>query len=1068
MTFQGRQNHKTTVISLYVPTMGTCPGSVFSQQLRYTAENRHLLETECPRELFGQDLEEMIIHYKSEGHNLIVAGDFNAEAVDMRRWMQELGLIDLIDHRHSPCPRTQKRSKNSPIDFIFGSPGLRIRACGYLPFNRLVSDHRALWIDIEYTSFLGYKPPPLLGPAARRLKLEDPAVVSKYLTTLHSILLEKGVFTIANRLDAITTHPLPEWVIELHESLDKILMEAMATAERQCRNLKTGEIPWSPQYAKARYIVEYWQTRIDIHNGLKVHSRHLRKLRILANLPFEPNLGGGILYDKLKRASVNLQQTKVQAEGLRLTYLEELARRKEEAGEINHAAYLRSLGIIEGQRRIFRTIRQVEGRGQKHATTMITFEKDGELQECTDKVPMERLMLGETMRKAHQTEGYSELTTYPLLASLGKFCDGPGVDDILQGTFDIPAEISEPTRDFLHQISIMEPPTFPPLLKKDREERFYRSWKIRKEKTASCGPHFGHYKAIMKDKDLRLFLFQRSEVSTQKGYNLKNTMNCEDVMILKRAGATLVTKLRTLALLNSEWNNLNKIYGKEAMERALAAEHIAPEQFSRPGRSAIDQSLLKRLTFDHMKYKRQCYSICSSDLSGCYDRILHNAAALALLKLGFSKQVIRTMYEPIQKMVHRVRTAFGTSEISSTWEDTENWENAPQGKLQGNASGPSIWSILSSVIFKILRRKGFSSVFCSALSKQLFMLVGFMYVDDADLIQTQGQSPMEVLESMQRLITEWGSLMAVTGGVLETTKSWWYLVEFVWHRGNWIAVDALQDADIELIAVGGDGFQKELKRLSVQEAAEMLGIWMAPNGDPSQLLEILKKDTLVWADKIRNSSTNQEATWYALTKTLSPRLKYCLPVCTFSKKECKSLMAIALNAALGKAGFARNLPSAIRDTDINLGGAGMLDLYLYMGTIRIHLLMEHYFRETPTGSMLKICIEDIVLEIGMEGHLTDADMEAIDSYVDTTSWIYNTLKFANEYDIKLYLPHTQLKKKREYDSCIMTEVAKLNLYGQQYRKINRVRMFYNVTHMSDLTTADGNSLHYEFLCYTIL
>ena len=233
MTFQGKRDCKTTAISLYVPTLGTCPGSVFSQHLRYTAEHRHLLETECPRELFGKDLEELILHYKSEGHNIIVAGDFNAEAVDMRRWMQELGLIDLIQRQHSPCPRTQKRSKNSPIDFIFGSPGLQIRACGYLPFNRLVSDHRALWIDVEQTSFLGYKPPPLLAPAARRLKLEDPEVVSKYLSTLHSILLAKDVFNLASMLDSITTTPLPEWVIEIHEKLDRILYGSYGNSRKE-------------------------------------------------------------------------------------------------------------------------------------------------------------------------------------------------------------------------------------------------------------------------------------------------------------------------------------------------------------------------------------------------------------------------------------------------------------------------------------------------------------------------------------------------------------------------------------------------------------------------------------------------------------------------------------------------------------------------------------------------------------------------------------------------------------------------------------------------------------------
>lgn len=48
----------------------------------------------------------------------------------------------------------------------------------------------------------------------------------------------------------------------------------------------TQAVPWSPQYAKARYIVEYWHAGIDQHNGIKVHARHLWKFRILANLPY--------------------------------------------------------------------------------------------------------------------------------------------------------------------------------------------------------------------------------------------------------------------------------------------------------------------------------------------------------------------------------------------------------------------------------------------------------------------------------------------------------------------------------------------------------------------------------------------------------------------------------------------------------------------------------------------------------------------------------------------------------------------------------------------------------------
>lgn len=43
---------------------------------------------------------------------------------------------------------------------------------------------------------------------------------------------------------------------------------------------------------------------------------------------------------------------------------------------------------------------------------------------------------------------------------------------------------------------------------------------------------------------------------------------------------------------------------------------------------------------------------------------------------------------------------------------------------------------------------------------------------------------------MQALINNSGSLMEVTGGALRPDKSWWYLVEYGWKRGKWVATDA--------------------------------------------------------------------------------------------------------------------------------------------------------------------------------------------------------------------------------------------------------------------------------------
>ena len=78
-----------------------------------------------------------------------------------------------------------------------------------------------------------------------------------------------------------------------------------------------------------------------------------------------------------------------------------------------------------------------------------------------------------------------------------------------------------------------------------------------------------------------------------------------------------------------------------------------------------------------------------------------------------------------ERMVHRIRTGFGDAKETYGGDDIMDWEFTPQGVLQGNASGPTIWSVFSSVIFEILHDKGFGVEFCSTLSKQLFLLVGF-------------------------------------------------------------------------------------------------------------------------------------------------------------------------------------------------------------------------------------------------------------------------------------------------------------------------------------------------------
>jgi len=77
------------------------------------------------------------------------------------------------------------------------------------------------------------------------------------------------------------------------------------------------------------------------------------------------------------------------------------------------------------------------------------------------------------------------------------------------------------------------------------------------------------------------------------------------------------------------------------------------EQYNtRPNRSCAAHALNRRLTADYRQSRRLAWALAMSDLTACYDRIIHNAAVLALLRIGVPHTKIITMFKSIQHMIH--------------------------------------------------------------------------------------------------------------------------------------------------------------------------------------------------------------------------------------------------------------------------------------------------------------------------------------------------------------------------------------------------------------------------------
>ena len=137
------------------------------------------------------------------------------------------------------------------------------------------------------------------------------------------------------------------------------------------------------------------------------------------------------------------------------------------------------------------------------------------------------------------------------------------------------------------------------------------------------------------------------------------------------------------------------------------------------------------------------------------------------------------MFSTIQKLKHVVRTSHGTSDQKFGGED---WRYLKQlnGVGQGNGAGPTIWAVISTVFFDLLRDKGYGFKLKAPLSKLALHIAGCGFVDDTDIMQIglDEDDYFTVAAKLQEALKWWEVCTKVSGGALVPSKSWYGLVDF--------------------------------------------------------------------------------------------------------------------------------------------------------------------------------------------------------------------------------------------------------------------------------------------------
>ena len=263
----------------------------------------------------------------------------------------------------------------------------------------------------------------------------------------------------------------------------------------------------------------------------------------------------------------------------------------------------------------------------------------------------------EVHRKRYNLAEEASICQGTLHGQFGYTATSPTARSVMDGTYDFPPDRDKATRELFEEIaSIRSKVPSDSVNGLILQERWKKLWKKVKEDRSSS--QFGHYIAGTDCDYISQFHALRVSLARKKGVALERWSKGLSVMLEKKFGVRLVSKLRAILLMEADFNAMNKeVYGVWMLDNSHKYKLIPEEIFSKQNRTADDGGLAKTLFYDIARQTCSPAAIASMDASNCYDWIAHAMASLIFQSFGVECAAVSAMLEMIQEMKFFLRTA---------------------------------------------------------------------------------------------------------------------------------------------------------------------------------------------------------------------------------------------------------------------------------------------------------------------------------------------------------------------------------------------------------------------------
>jgi hypothetical protein len=422
----------------------------------------------------------------------------------------------------------------------------------------------------------------------------------------------------------------------------------------------------------------------------------------------------------------------------------------------------------------------------------------------------------------------------------------------------------------------------------------------------------------------------------------------------------------------------------------------------------------------------------SADADKCYDRINHIIMSLLLLAIVEDERSIRAMLLCIQEMRFFQRMGRGDS---NTFMENRPSSNPLQGLCQGNGAAPACWLVLSSLMMRVYRKGEHVSTMALPVSGTPIKFMGEIFVDNTDLLTMLQDvfSVTEILPIAQANLDKWASLLIATGGALNPSKCYWYMISYKCRNGEWEYNNNTRHK-LTILLPGGD--RTEIAQLLVTEGKKMLVVWSSPTGlDTKHLQEMVFGKTSNWVGRLKNAHLPVHLAWKAYQYQLWLSIRYGLGTLTTPRKDIEDLLHKLKFVMLSYLGINQHLKTEWRQLPREFGGIGLYNLSVEQFIAWMETLLQHYAAGFTISKKLEASLEAMQLEIGCTGNPLNEDYATLGPLA-IEGWVKAVWEQASHYGYKVALDYPTEELPCKNDCSLMSIFLKRGKTGKELINLN--------------------------------